>query len=35
MVLGACGQSLQLLAVVEVELFEAAQLSEPFGEWVV
>ena len=32
MVWGACGQSLQLLAVAEVERLEAPQLSEPFGQ---
>ena len=28
-------QGPQLVAVPEVELHEAAQLSEPFGEWQV
>ena len=29
------GEGPQALAVVEVELLEAAQLSEPFGDWRV
>ena len=29
----ACGEGLQRLAEAEVERLEAAQLSEPFGEW--